>query len=138
MKLLPLLRYFPAIAFTLLCTVMLVQSSSQPMVGPPAPPGEPDLMREILLTFGHIGAFSGVVSLWCWALLPALSLRRALFVAVGFALIYGGLTEFAQSFVPDREVSLFDLAVNWTTTAITAALIVHWQANDRRGSLHPE
>jgi VanZ family protein len=41
-------------------------------------------------------------------------------VAVGFALIYGIITEVAQSFVPDRQVSLFDLGVNWSTTLLTA------------------
>jgi hypothetical protein len=78
-----------ALCFTVLTTVLLVQSSSHPIVGPPAPPGAPDLKREIVLTIGHIVAFASLVVLWWSALLPDLPSRRALFVAVGFALIYG-------------------------------------------------
>lgn len=119
----PLIRYSLTIAFTLLCTVVLVQSSSQPIIGAPAPPGHPDLKREIELTLGHIIGFSLLVILWSWAFVAHLPLKRALFVAVGFALIYGLITEFAQSFVPDRQVSLYDIAVNWTTTAVAAFIV---------------
>lgn len=120
----PMLRRLVALVFTVVATVLLVQSSSQPVIGPAAPSGPPDLKREIELTAGHIGVFSTLVSLWWWALLPNLPTRRALFVAVGFALIYGLITEMAQSLVPDRQVSLFDIAVNWTTTLLTAAVLV--------------
>jgi VanZ family protein len=123
----PFFRRTLALSFTLLTTVLLVQSSSKPILGPPAPSGHPDLMREIELTFGHIVAFGTLVSLWWWALVPNLPSQRALFVAVGFALIYGVITELAQSAVPDREVSLFDVAVNWCTTALTAVTIVQRQ-----------
>lgn len=126
----PLFRHALALGFTLFTTVLLVQSSSKPMVGPPAPPGAPDLKREIELTIGHIVAFGTLVSLWWWALLPDFPSKRALFVAVGFALIYGVITEIAQSAVPDREVSLFDVAVNWSTTALTA----YWIVRRQRGS----
>jgi VanZ family protein len=119
----PFVRYALAFAWTLLVTVMLVQSSSQPVVGPPAPPGAPDLTREIELTIGHIITFFVLVVLWWWALEPRLKGPRALFVAVGFALIFGVITELAQSIVPDREASLFDLAVNWTVTIAAATLI---------------
>lgn len=122
----PLIRYTLAFAFTILCTVVLVQSSSRPIVGPPAPPGAPDLRREIELTMGHVVGFSLLVVLWSWAFVAHLPLKRALFVAVGFALIYGLITEFAQSFVPDRQVSLYDIVVNWTTTAV-AAFAVKWR-----------
>ena len=64
-----------------------------------------------------------LVMLWWWALSTSLAEPRALFVAVGFALIFGVMTEVAQSAVPDREVSLFDLAVNWSVTIIAAVLI---------------
>lgn len=115
----PLLRLAVALGFTLLTTIILVQSSSQPMMGPPAPPGKPTLEREILLTLAHIAAFMLLVTLWYYALLPVLPFQRALFVAVAFTLIYGVLTELAQSFVPDRQVSLFDIAVNWSSAAMT-------------------
>ncbi len=112
-----------AFAWTMLVTVLLVQSSGHPVIGPPAPPGAPSLTRELELTCGHIVTFFGLVALWWWALAASLTEPRALFVAVGFALIFGVLTEVAQSAVPDRAVSLFDLAVNWSVTIITAVVI---------------
>jgi VanZ family protein len=112
-----------AFAWTILLTVLLTQSSGHPVVGPPAPPGAPNLLREIELTCGHIVGFFGLVMLWWWALSLSLAEPRALFVAVGFALIFGVMTEVAQSAVPDREVSLFDLAVNWSVTIIAAVFI---------------
>jgi VanZ family protein len=123
----PMFRRGLALSFTLLATIVLVQSSSHPVVGPPAPPGDPDLKREIELTIGHIATFSTLVSLWWWALLPDFPSRRALFVAVGFALIYGVITELAQTFVPDREVSFYDIAVNWVTTVLAAIVILRRQ-----------
>jgi VanZ family protein len=116
-------RWALALGFTLLSTVMLVQSSARPIVGPPAPPGPPDLQREILLTLGHVVVFFILVVLWWWALRPGRPSARALFVAVGFALIFGVLTELAQTLLPDRQASLFDLAVNWSVTIGTASLI---------------
>lgn len=121
-------RWLYALAFTLLVTVLLVQSSSQPLVGPPAPPGPPDLKREIELTLGHVGAFSGLVVLWWWALLAVLPPPRALFVTVGFAVIFGFMTEMAQTLVADRQASLFDLAVNWTVSVfVTSFILERWR-----------
>lgn len=109
--------------WTLLVTVLLVQSSSQPLVGPPAPPGPPDLRREIELTMGHIAAFLPLVTLWWWALLPFLPSPRAIFVAAGFALVFGVLTELAQTAVADRQASLYDLAINWSVTIFMASFL---------------
>lgn len=126
----PVTRYLLAGGWTLLVTVTLVQSSSQPVVGPPAPPGAPDLEREILLTLGHIVAFSVLTALWWWALIPRRPEPRALFVAVGFALILGFITEIAQTFVADRGASFYDVMVNWTVTIATAtAISSRWRKN---------
>ena len=119
----PMLRRILALAFTLISTIALVQSSGHPIIGEPAPPGPPDLPREILLTIGHIITFSALVVLWWWALVPNLPWRRALFVAVSFALVTGMLTEVAQSLVPDREVSALDLAANWVSSLLTARFL---------------
>lgn len=122
-----------AAAWTLTLTIILVQSSAQPLVGPAAPPGQPDLLREVQLTGGHVIAFAGLVLWWWWALILKLPPQRALFVAVGFALIFGTLTEFAQWFVVDRGPSLFDLAVNWSATILMASLIsTRWRAYYQR------
>lgn len=125
----PFFRRVLALGFTLVATVMLVQSSTHPLLGPAAPPEPPDFKREILLTSGHIVVFCVIVLAWWWALLPNLPSGRALFVAVGFALLFGFITELAQSLVPDRQVSAFDLAVNWITASITAVSINRRQSS---------
>ncbi|MFO7320758.1 MAG: hypothetical protein DIU68_003435 [Chloroflexota bacterium] len=117
------IRWSVALAYTVFVTILLVQSSTQPLVGPPAPPGPPDLQRELLLTLGHVVTFSLLVIIWWWAGKALLPAPRALFVAVGFALVFGLITELAQTAMVDRQASLFDLAVNWTTTIATATLI---------------
>src|SRR5687767_13665029 len=89
----PAARWALAIVYTLLVTVLLVQSSSQPIVGPPAPPGMPDLKREIELTLAHIVVFSALVVVWWWALLTVLPTHRAIFVTLTFVLAFGVITE---------------------------------------------
>lgn len=122
-------RWLIALVYTLLVTILLVQSSSQPLIGPPAPAGAPDLKREIELTLGHVGAFSGLVVLWWWALAAILPTPRALFVTVVFAILCGLLTEMAQTLVADRQPSLFDLAVNWTVVVFVASFILErWRS----------
>lgn len=116
----PALRWFYALSWTALVALLLLQSSSQPVIGPPAPPGEPPLEREILLTIGHVVAFSALVALWWWALLPGQGFVPALIIALLLGLILGTFTELAQAAVPDRSTSWFDLMVNWFTVAITA------------------
>lgn len=119
-----------ALVYTLLMTVALLQSSSRPLIGPPAPPGPPDLGREILLTSGHIVGFALLTLLWWWALRAWQPVMHALFAAAAFALIFGLITELAQNFVPDRSASTFDLATNWLVTLVTA-----WAIHRRRISL---
>lgn len=116
----PALRWVYALGWTTLTLVTLLQSSSQPVIGPAAPPGPPPLERELLLTFGHIIAFSILTALWWWALSVVFNPRTALVLAVLIALTLGTLTELAQAAVPDRSASWEDLAVNWLVTFATA------------------
>jgi VanZ family protein len=118
-------RYVLAITWTLYSTVLLVQSSGNPVVGRPAPPGPPTMDREIILTIGHIVVFSTLVILWQWALSTFRPVRAALFVATGFAVIFGVISELAQFAVPDRTVSLGDLSVN-VLAALGASLVIGW------------
>lgn len=124
-------RWALALAYTLFLTLLLIQSSGHPYVGQPAPPGPPDFRREVFLTTGHIIGFSVLTWLWWWTLLPKLPSHRALFASVGFALIFGAMTEFAQIAVPDRSASWFDLLTNWVVTFAAAQVIqrvvVPWQ-----------
>lgn len=108
----PFLRGLIALAYTAFMTLVLLQSSGQPVVGPPAPPGPPTLEREILLTVGHLVAFSLLTVLWTWTFYPRLSLKRALLLAVLIGFGLGFVTEIAQTLVPDRSASGFDMLVN--------------------------
>jgi VanZ family protein len=119
----PTLRRLYAVVWVALVTVTLLQSSSSPVVGPPAPPGPPDYEREIFLTTGHIVAFSIMLVLVWWALRPA---PHALPVAFVTCCALGILTEFLQALVPDRSVSFGDLAVNCLVSA-AAALLIYWK-----------
>jgi VanZ family protein len=119
----PVWRWLCALAWTALLLVVLLQSSSQPVIGPPAPPGDPPLEREILLFGGHVVGFGGLTWLWWQALRLALRPRLALLLAVAIALALGSVTELAQAIVPDRAPSWFDLATNWLVTLVTAGRI---------------
>ena len=119
----PLLRYVYAVGYTAILLVILLQSSSQPVVGPSAPAGEPPLEREIMLIVGHVVGFSLLPLLWWWAFDSHLSFKQALIIAVVIALFIGAFTEIAQADIPDRSASWFDLAVNWGMTMITAFFI---------------
>jgi VanZ family protein len=119
----PLTWQIAALVYTALLTLLLLQSSSQPIVGPAAPPGPPDLGREILLTSGHIVGFALLVLVWWWALSITSNFSRALVLTVVISLTLGIVTELLQNFVPDRSSSLFDLAVNTVVTLVTATII---------------
>jgi VanZ family protein len=116
----PLARWSAALGWTALVLVLLLQSSSQPIIGPAAPPGDPPLEREILLTAGHVVAFAGLTTLWWWALSLHTGPQRSLLLAVMVALLIGVLTELAQAAVPDRAASWFDIGVNVLVTLATA------------------
>lgn len=129
----PLARQIITLAYTTLLTVMLLQSSSHPYVGPAAPPGAPDPGRELLLTSGHIIGFSLLVLFWWWTLSPS---PRALVLTVVIALLLGTITEILQSLVPDRSASLFDLATNYVVTLAAAWIIHTYQNRATRSQAH--
>ena len=116
----PALRWVYALAWTALLLVLLLQSSSQPVIGPAAPPGKPTLAREILLTSGHLIGFGVLTVLWWRALVTKQSARVALIGAVVISLALGVMTELAQATIPDRMASLFDVAANSIVTVATA------------------
>ena len=74
-----------------------------------------------MLTFGHFCVFAGLVTLWWWALLPTRPFERALRNAAIFSLIFGVVSELAQTFSINRSVSVIDAGAN-----ITAVLLVAW------------
>jgi VanZ family protein len=121
------IRSSAALAYTALLTLLLVQSSGHPVVGPAAPPGKPSPQRELLLTSGHIIGFSLLVVIWWWALRRGWGERRALLVSLAISFLLGVVTEIAQTLVPDRSSSWDDLAVNVLVSLAAALLIVRWR-----------
>lgn len=116
----PAVRRVLVILYSALLTVLLIQPSSQPIIGAPAPPGPPDLAREILLTCGHIVTFALLTCLWTWTFASRLPLKRALLLAVGVGLALGVVTELAQTLVADRQASWWDIGVNSAVTLLSA------------------
>lgn len=115
-------RLAVAVAYTALLTLVLVQSSAKPMLGPAAPK-DYDLGWDVLLTFGHLAGFGGLVLLNWAALVRLTPPRRALLVAVVFACLLGLVTELLQMLVPDRSASLFDLVCDWGVSLAVAFVI---------------
>ncbi len=132
----PTARRLYVILWMILITVTLLQSSGSPVVGPPAPPGQPDAERELFLTAGHVVAFGVMLVLLWWALHPA---PHALIVALLACWFYGGATELLQTLVPDRGASWGDFAVDCFASAL-AALVIYgrssWATHRDRPSLH--
>jgi VanZ family protein len=121
------IRSSAALAYTALLTLLLVQSSGHPVVGPAAPLGKPSPARELLLTSGHIIGFSLLVVIWWWTLRRTWGEHRALLVSLAISFILGVITEIAQTLVPDRSSSWDDLAVNVLVSLAAALLIVRWR-----------
>lgn len=115
-------RVVVAIVYSALLTLVLVQSSANPLLGPAAP-REFELWWEILLTLGHLVGFSLLVVVNWSALATVTTSRRALITAVIFACLLGLISELLQSFVPDRSASLFDLACDWGVAFVTGYLL---------------
>lgn len=130
----PLLRWLLALAWTALISVLLVQSEQNPMINTGIPPGEPTLEREIVFTTAHLIAFSITSALWFWAWFGHINLRTSLILGVAIAIVIGGVTEYLQSFVPDRQASLFDLLANCIGALGIAYFI--WRKRDQLLSLN--
>ncbi|MDX1991928.1 MAG: VanZ family protein [bacterium] len=116
----PAWRWLTAFAWLLLIVVLLLQPSGRPVIGPAAPPGPPDIARELYLTTGHIIGFSVMTLLLWWALVARYPKTQALIAAVAIALSLGGVTELAQTLVIDRSASWFDFLVNSLVTLAVA------------------
>jgi VanZ family protein len=115
-------RIVLALAYTALLTLVLVQSSARPILGPVAP-RDYNLAWEIFLTVGHLVGFSLLVFLIWSALTTVAPSRRSLIVAVLFACLLGLITEILQTLVLDRSSSLFDLACDWGVAFAVAYVI---------------
>ena len=127
------IRWLLAIAYTLLITVILLQSAVQPVIDTGIPPGPPSFERELFFSIMHVLGFGLLTVLWWWALLVYLPHRRALIVAVVIALVFGAVTEWLQGFAPDRAVQITDFLANCAGVAfagwgLQTSTIRHWYA----------
>lgn len=79
----------------------------------------------------HMAEFGLLWALWLWAL-PG-NRPRAAVAALAITLAYAVSDEFHQSFVPGRQASPWDVAIDAVGIGVAAGL---WVAR-RRGALHP-
>ena len=69
-----------------------------------------------LVLFGVLGIVSMIVT-WLWIAESNRQARWA-FIAAGLGVLYGGLDEYHQSFVPGRQASAFDVLVDSVGVAL--------------------
>ncbi|MBL8166307.1 MAG: VanZ family protein [Anaerolineae bacterium] len=123
------LRIVLTAAYLTVLTAVLLQPSQRPLLGPAAPKTY-DLGWDILLTLAHVVGFGLLTFLLWWMLYHPAPFRWALRTAVLCACVLGVATEFLQSMVPDRSVSLLDLLVNCGVALLVAHLIARAQQPD--------
>jgi VanZ family protein len=126
------LRWLMIIGYTALMTLLLEQSSGQPMIGPAAPKAF-DPVWDALLTGCHFVGFGLLVLLLWSALAVPAHWRWALIMTVLFALMFGLVTEIVQTLVPDRSSSWSDLLVDWGITLAVAYWIRHAAGMAKKG-----
>lgn len=96
--------------------IFFLSSQSQPHY----PKG---LSVQVLSTVGHLGAYFMLSGLFYTALRGSgVSAARALWAAVLLAVLYGISDEWHQSFVPGRDASPVDLAVDFVGASAAATL----------------
>ena len=111
----PAVRWGVAGAFA---TLILVASVRDPGPGP-----SPSLLGVPLATSLHLVAYAGLAAAVGYGLLRADG--RALLLAAGTAVCYGGAVELVQAPLPSRSASAIDVLVNTVGATVGAAL---WRA----------
>lgn len=113
------LRYLYALAWATFTAVILLQSSSHPVIGPPAPPEPANLGREIVLTSLHVITFAVFSALWWWAFVATMPSKNAVILSALVSLAVGTATELLQVYVPDRSATITDLLANYGAVVVT-------------------
>jgi VanZ family protein len=88
--------------------------SAQEQVGPDLP--------AFTRVIAHFAEYALLAALWVWALAPALG-RRAFAAAAAISILYAASDEFHQSFIPGRDSSLLDLAIDALGVAVAVAVL---------------
>ncbi|MCA8950573.1 MAG: VanZ family protein [Planctomycetes bacterium] len=93
-------------------------------------PTAPNAFKAFLHNGAHIIAYAGLGGAWLMALLPGpggglpAATRRVCITAVVFAVLYGGVDEVHQMYVPGRTSSLWDVASDASGAAIAVTLVL--------------
>ncbi len=90
------------------------------------PPGLPQI-QDIL---GHFTVYA-VLAVLTWRALRGAGVRRSLLWALVVTVLYSLTDEYHQSFVPNRQPDVFDLATD-LAGAISALMIAWWLSARRR------
>lgn len=115
-----IIRPIPALAALLWMASIFVLSARSTI------PVAPGMTTELTSIVGHFGAYA-VLSVLLWWTLEAgnLTARRRFALALAGAVAYGLTDEWHQSFVPGRDASLLDIAVDGIG-ALCGLVIVRW------------
>ncbi len=117
------LRLTLAIGWSLLLSVLLLQTEAEPVIDLGIPRGENTLARELIFSAAHLLAFGGTCICWFWALPQTLGTGKILLVACAITIVLGVVTELLQTFTLDRHASWLDLAANIGGAVIAARLL---------------
>jgi VanZ family protein len=118
-----LIRILPAIVWMALIFTLSAQSTLPPT---------PGLTAEARAIVGHFTVYGALAALYWWALgLTGIAPGRRLLIAFLGAVAYGLTDELHQSFVPGRDASFFDIAVD-AIGATTGLAILNWVLRGRR------
>ena len=115
--------FLPGIAWLLISTFLLTIPGS-------AFPKENWLEKLWVDKWVHLGMFSIMVFLWCWATMKipqAAAQRKKTFIIIAcVALVYGGAMEFVQHYlIPNRSFDIGDIIADAVGCAI--GLLFSWQ-----------
>ncbi|MEM6282613.1 MAG: VanZ family protein [Chloroflexota bacterium] len=120
------LHWLAATGYSLLIIAYLLQQPGSPTVEIVAPVAAPDWQREVAFTIGHIVGFGVLFVLWYIALRHVMAVRAAV-TAFTIAMTIGLLAEGLQNLLPQRNASLYDVAMNTLGMVGAWFAIRHWQ-----------
>lgn len=121
-----LIRWTIALTWTMLLTILLLQSLQNPIIPTGIQPAPPSMVREVVFSTAH-GFFFAVTSMvWCWTLHNHMSLSLAMKLSVVGVFFYGVGTEFGQSYTPERSPQVIDLLANGIGVVWGAWAYAYW------------
>lgn len=122
----PLFRWLPVVAWMAL--IFFVSSMPRlPMVAPP-------FWQELLSKGAHFSEYAVLAGLLWRALPPTLSVSWPYWLSWVIAALYAASDEFHQSFVPNRDASLEDVAFDVAGALAALVAIFLWRKLRAQGA----